>query len=118
MMYEYTISQINGDLPGAELFVYSNWSEVEKLGGFHRDMYDETAKGIVFAPDDMGSHWACEMLFQDMNSGSINDIRMKHSFSVSDIVTLKYTDREGRKVIEEWFCDSIGFRKLTERVIE
>lgn len=109
MTYEYTISQIDERLPGAELYVYSHWEEVQKLGGFKPELYVEVAHGRV--TKDISSHAVCEMLYTEFNSGNPPE-KLLRSFSVGDVVTLRYYDYSFREVTEKWFCDKIGFHRL------
>ena len=94
MTYEYTISQIDERLPGAELYVYSHWEEVQKLGGFKPELYVEVAHGTV--TKDISSHAVCEMLYTEFNSVNPPE-KLLRNFSVSrgDMVYARYKANGG-----------------------
>ena len=110
MRYVYSIKQIDEKLPDAELYLFSNWNETERLGGFRRDLYVMTDSGFI--ESKYGSHRALEELFCEYNTNQRQRVNMMHNFAVSDVVVITYMNG-GQEVVEEWFCDAVGFHKLT-----
>lgn len=105
--FEYVIYQVKASVP----FSFMNWEYAKGHAGWSFAPYRSVWNGTEEAADDMD---LVNYLWEVFNERHPDGYR-GHSMSVSDIVRVKNTETN---TIKYYYCDSFGWKDITNEVNE
>ena len=99
----FTLYQVKG----GEDYLFVRFEPLDRLKQFGRKVQKENYQMVYHG--HLGDHVTLEDLYQRFNMGHFTDGYTGRSMSVSDVVVVRHGG-----IVKAFYCDSFGFKELTE----